>query len=515
MMQATRNIVIVGGGTAGWLSAAYFSRALGFGRKNGTTVTLIEASDEPSIGVGEATVPLICQTMDTLGLDEAEFMRETSATFKLAIRFDDWLHEPSGDERHSYYHAFGVPRTAGFDFMAPYWVLANGESRPPFAKYCMLNAHLCDAYRAPKRPGDPPFRGPLVYAYHFDAGRLADFLKRKCAEVGVIHVVDRVLDVERGDDGLIEALVTEASGRLTGDLFLDCTGFAARLIEGRLGSEFTSFGDMLFCDRAVALQVPHADANQPIPPYTTATARKAGWIWDISLNERRGTGHVYSSAHMDADEAEAILRDYLGGDTGTLEARHIRMRVGYREQQWIGNCISVGLAAGFLEPLESTGIFLIEQALMRIGDLVPPFATTESLHLSARRFNRQMAATFTNIAEFLKLHYCLSRRTDSPFWDENRDPATWPATLRDNLREWQSRTPGLFDFPSFLDPFKAISYQQILLGMDYLPDLGPQRHKYRYADDADAAARQVQEDANKAAAALPDHRALIDQICGS
>lgn len=510
-MSEVKNITIVGGGTAGWLSAAYLAKALGSGVENGANITLIESADIPTIGVGEATVPLIVSTMRFLGLNEAEFMRSVSATFKLAIRFDDWLYEPAKNKRHSYYHAFGIPVGVGEELIAPYWVLDRERSKQNFVDYSMIEGRLCDHYSAPKRTEDADFTGPFPYAYHFDAGQLADYLKAKSKSWGVTHIVDEVTDVEQHDNGNIKQLVTKNNGKLAADLFIDCTGFASVLIEKKLASPWRGMSSVLFCDSAVAIQVPREDESEEIPPFTTSTAKQAGWIWDIGLADRRGTGHVYSSDFMDDDQAENILRQYIGDQAKDLNARKLKMRVGYREQQWVGNCVSIGLSAGFAEPLESTGIFMIELGLARLANLLPN--DSSNMQRAANRFNQHMSLTYESVYDFIKLHYCLSERTDSEFWEKNRSKETWPDTLVDNLEQWKTRAPSLVDFPNIMDPFKPYSYHQILYGMNHFPDLAGLEGRYAKGMEMSRNnANIVNQRSQNALQALPGHRELVNYL---
>ena len=513
--KSLRDIVIVGGGTAGWLTAAYLRSQLGDWRDDKLSITVVDSDQIPAVGVGEATIPSIRQTLAALDVDEREFMRATSATFKLAIRFDGWLNAP-GQKTTSdkYYHAFGKLRSAGAHDFAPFWVLQDQADRKSFAESAFLNPHLCEAMRAAKRPSDPPFGGPLVYAYHFDAQRLAAFLKELCVQRGVHHVNDRVLGAETDDEGGLSRLKLEAGSELNADFFVDCTGFRSRLIGDALGAEFTSVGEALFCDRAVTFQVPHAAPGLPVRPFTLATATKAGWIWDIDLDTRRGFGHVYSSQHMSDETAETVLRSHIGAETSGLEARLIEMRCGYIKTPWIGNCVAVGLSGGFLEPLESTGIYLIEAATSRLASMLPMTRSPRRFAAAARQFNAQMSVIYRTTIDFLKLHYALSRRDDSGFWLQNRDPDTYPASLKDRLLMWHERPPAPADFPLVHEPFKHSSYQQVLYGMETLPEISARASRYRDATAAHAMMEKLATDAASAQSALPDHRAMIDQING-
>ena len=415
MNKTLDTIIILGGGTSGWLSAAYLARRLGTDRPGGVAITLIEASDIPTVGVGEGTFPSLRTTLATIGVDEADFMRETSSAFKQGIRFVDWQIEDT-----QYDHLFNMPRKLGGGIdLSPYWLM-GAAGKTHYAQAVALQSQVCDAARAPKRQTDKPYSGPLNYAYHFDAGRMATYLKRVATSLGVNHVVGKVVDVDRADSGHIASLKLEDGRVQTADLYLDCSGFRGRLIADTLGQVPTAVDDVLFADRALAVQVPTNEAEK-LPSLTIATAQEAGWSWDIALPARkgqpgrRGIGHVYSSRHMDDDRATALLRDYVGTD---IEPRQLSMPTGYQTRPWTGNCIAVGLAGGFLEPLEATGIAMIEAAIRLIADNFP---RDGRLDLAAKRFNRIMTRRYENAVEFIKLHYILSDR-DTPFWSDNRDP---------------------------------------------------------------------------------------------
>ncbi len=510
-MSQVKKILIVGGGTSGWTAANYLSRKLGGNRDGGVEITLVEASDIPTIGVGEATVPPIRTMIAALGLNEADFMKASSATFKLAIKFDNWMKGGSGpgDVAHSYYHTFGAFNQINGELIAPYWVMDRERSGKSYVDYSMIEGGVCAAGKGPKRITDPQFHGPMQYAYHFDAGRLAELLKTHGKNNGVKHLIGKVEDVGIADNGDISYVKTAEQGQLEADLYVDCTGFRARLIEEAMGTEFTSINDVLFCDRAVACQVPYLDQKCAIPPYTTATAHEAGWTWDIPLNDRRGYGYVYSSKYTDKDTAEKLLRAQLGPQGKDIKVSHIKIRTGKRQQQWHRNCVSVGLSAGFIEPLESTGIYLVDISLRWLAEFL---STTDKYELSAKEFNSRMNATYTDIIDFIKLHYAISGRTDTQFWRDNTNRDTWTDTLRDKLDSWQTRVPGVHEFSGFPQVFGLTNHLQILYGMDRVPDLSGQEGRFGLMQMARAQATKYEGAVKGGNAVMPDHRALIDQI---
>ena len=503
-MNPIRHILIVGGGTAGWLTAAFLARTLGTAA-GGVRVTLVESSDIGIIGVGEGTFPSIRGTLNAIGLDEARFIRECDATFKQGVNFVDWSRV---GER--YFHPFNAPsQRPGAPELMPYWLLGEAGERP-FADAVSMQQRVADASRAPKRAGDGDWLGPMNYAYHFDAGKFATLLATHAQSLGVERVIATVDRVEMRGNGGIAAVVTRERGALSADLFVDCSGFRALLIGEALGATRKPLNDVLFVDRALALQVPWPAADTPIPSYTISTAHEAGWTWDIGLHRRRGVGYVYSSRHTNDEQAERVLRQYIGSAAESLTPRFLKLDTGYRETQWIGNCVAVGLSAGFLEPLESSGIGLIETAAYLIGYLFPADGNLEP---AARQFNEHMRGRFERIVDFLKLHYALTRRDDSAFWRDNADPATWTPTLRDRLAQWRSRPPHRLDFIADLEMYPPSSWQYVLYGMGYPTDLSHARAAWPRAAEARQEFAMIEQVAQRAIADLPDHRALVDALC--
>ena len=503
-----RSILIVGGGTAGWLTAAYLAKALALADNRQLSITLLESPDVGIIGVGEGTFPTIRETLRFIGVDEASFIRQTSATFKQGILFTDWLHAPRGGERHRYFHPFEAPFYSEGTSLVPYWLLQDEKSRPSFAEAVTIQDKVAGARRGPKGAEEPDFGGPLNYAYHVDARRLADLLGERARELGVEHVTGHVVKTALDDRGAISHVVTGDGRELSADLYVDCTGFRAELIGQALGSPFKSVRDRLFTDRAVSCKVAYENPDAPIESYTLATAHEAGWTWDIGLAGARGIGCVYSSDHIADDRALAILRDYVGPQFDESAVRQIGFEAGYRERQWVSNCVSIGLSAGFLEPLEATGLVLIEAAVGMLAELFPHHGPVDA---PARRFNELMSARFENIVKFLKLHYCLSQRGE-PFWQDNTDPKTIPEALQELLEQWRYRPPGRFDFILDVESFAFFNYQYILYGMGFKTDLSAGRSDFPKVAEAEKLFKRIRAFADKAAHDLPAHRALIDQI---
>lgn len=455
-------IVIVGGGTAGWLTAAFLQNQLPHTINRPVAITVIEAEDIPTVGVGEATIPSIRQTLAACGIEEHVFLKSCAATFKQGIEFINWRDDPQITGANSYFHPFGDQvMVAGRDATWQ-WLQLPKDQRGPYADQFSVQAEISKSGRTPKSFTDKPYDGALAYAYHLDAGKLAQFLKAFCKQRGVRHLVQRVVDVERSGDA-IAAFRLDSDERITANLFIDCTGFAARLVNSDKQNRFNNLSGTLFVDRAVVTRVENESLTD-ILGYTKSTAQTAGWIWDIALQDRRGVGHVYSSRHIDDDAARGDLATYVGKPVEELDSRKLEMRIGYHDLQWRGNTVAVGLSSGFLEPLESTGIYLIEMANWAMLEFIPRFLAGAS---PQDHYNRILHNHYDNIADFLKLHYCLSNRRDSVFWRDNCDPATIPKSLRDRLEAWQASVPSIYDFDRTTQCFSATNYKFVLYGMGW------------------------------------------------
>ena len=511
-MGVLRKILIVGGGTAGWLTACYLARTLNVMAANSIQVELVESADIGILGVGEGTFPSIRGTLAAIGLDEATFVRGATATFKQGIKFVDWVRPPGTPGRDHYFHPFSLPSQRGDSpELLPYWLLGAAPGSA-FAEAVTLQKRVADAARGPKRPSDQDYQGRLNYAYHFDAVRFAGVLAEHGRSLGVQHRIATVERVELADDGAIARVITREAGALTADLYIDCSGFRAALIGNALGSPFRSAKHALFTDRAVAIQVPYAQPDAPIASYTISTAHEAGWTWDIGLQARRGICYVYSSQHSDEARAEAVLRNYICAGADGLNSRLLKFEAGFRPEQWRGNCVAVGLSAGFVEPLESTGIGLIEMAAYLIAHLLPADGDMTRV---AKHYNAVMSTRFERIFDFVKMHYALSQRRDSSFWTDNVDAASIPGTLADQLTMWRSRPPHRLDFVTDVEMFLPASWQFILYGMEFKTDLEPMRALYPRIDVARREFEMIRALGGHAAADLPDHRALVEQVCAN
>jgi tryptophan halogenase len=462
-MQTVRSVVIVGGGTAGWLTAGIIAaRHQARMKAGGLSVTLIESPDIRIIGVGEGTWPTMRATLERMGVSETELFRQCDASFKQGGKFAGWT---TGAADDAYYHPLMVPQGFSQVNLVPHWLRA-GQGRS-FCDFVTPQGRLCDEGLAPKTITHAEFKGSANYAYHLDAGRFAPFLARHCVDkLGVRHVLAAVVQINQHESGDIESVLTKQAGEIFGDLFIDCSGFSALLIGKTLGVGFKECGDVLFCDTALAVQVPFAAPDAPMASQTISTAQEAGWTWDICLPSRRGVGYVYSSRHQSEEAARATLLRYIGAEHRELPVRKIPIRAGHRETFWKRNCVAVGLASGFLEPLESSAIVLVELSAKLLAEQMP--ACREVMDIVAKRFNELTRYRFGRIVDFLKLHYVLTKRTDTAFWRDNVDPATVPERLRDLLTLWKYRSPWFFDeFDRLEEVFPAASYQYVLYGMGF------------------------------------------------
>jgi tryptophan halogenase len=483
-----QSILVVGGGSAGWITAnllnAHIRRA---GRP--TTVTLVESPDIPTIGVGEATVPTIRRTLSDIGLPEQDLLVSAEATFKTLIRFRDW------NPGESYDHPFDRRQRPHTDAAVRGWTAQNGQA---FDRAFSALTQLADFNIAPKSPHTPQYRGNFPYAYHLDAIKLAKRLSEFGQARGIRHKLANITDVKVSPEEQISSLETDQGETLTADLYVDCTGFRSALLGKALDVPMKSYAKYLLCDRAVTMRVPY-EVYRPerILTYTLATAREAGWQWDINLQSRRGIGYVYSSQFLSDDAAEAALRRYEGPHSDTLEARHIKFTSGKREMSWKGNCVAVGLSDGFLEPLESSGLYFIEFAALAIASMLEDYAAAPEA--TVRYYNRISNELFQEILGFINLHYVTSKRRDTPFWQAATADEAILDDLRDRLELWKRRSPTQFDFPGADRLFAQDSYEFILHGMKYVE--GPAGTAVLPPDLSGVVAKSRSE--------LPEHEAFL------
>ena len=449
-----RKVVIAGGGTAGWMTAAALSR---FCQRAGIAVTLVESEAMGTVGVGEATIPPIGTFNQRLGIDEDAFVKATQATYKLGIEFVGW--DLPGER---YFHPFG---TYGFDLEGiefhHFWTRLRQSGDCHGLDEYSLNALASYAGKFIRpEPGHGPVIGKLAYAFHFDAALYAAFLRKLAEDAGTQRVEGRIESVEQDSEtGLLTALVLEGDRRVEGDLFVDCTGFRALLAEGTYRAGFEDWSHWLPANRAVAVACEREGAPEP---YTRSTARKAGWQWRIPLQHRTGNGHVYCDEFMNAEEAERLLLSSLEGKA-ISSPNHLRFQTGHRRNFWSGNCVAIGLAAGFLEPLESTSIHLIQSGIAKLVSLFP---SMRDAPVEQQEYNRLMRDDFTHVRDFLILHYKANRRIGEPLWDHVRNMAI-PDSLQRRIA--LLRTSGRF-FKYDAELFDLTSWLAVAQGQGWGPE---------------------------------------------
>jgi flavin-dependent dehydrogenase len=449
-------------------------------------------------------------TLQRIGLSETDFIRECSASFKQGTWFRDWK-TGNGD---SYSHPFTVPVNYAEINLAPHWLALTDA--PPFADAVTPQTALFADCLAPKQITTPEYAFMVNYAYHLDAGEFAELLRRHCTEqLGVTHIKANVSQVNSAENGDIRSVTTDSAGEIAGDLFIDCTGARSLLLGEHYKVPFESQQAYLFNDTALAAQVPYTEDDQAIQSCTWSTAQTAGWIWDIGLPTRRGTGHVYSSAHISEDEATAQLLTYIKGVAGEKAAasvvpRKIGFQPGHRREFWHRNCVAIGMSSGFIEPLEASALVMIELAAGMIAEQLPP--TRGVMDTVAKRYNQKFLRHWDQIIEFLKLHYVLSTRDDSPYWRDNHAATSIPEKLSEQLLLWRYRSPWHQDAEAVDDLFPTASYQYILYGMGF--ETVP-RHTRSYQQRQRQASELFQQNAARAAQlqqALPGNRELLNKV---
>lgn len=448
-----RDLVIVGGGTAGWMMAAAAARMLNDGQRR---ITLIESDAIGTVGVGEATIPPILGFNQILGIDEAEFVRETKATYKLGIEFRDW-----GRAGDRYVHPFGA-KGRDFDGIDFHQVWLKFRDAPGVGgiEHYWMSAVAAHAARFAHPASDPRHpQSQLSYAYHFDAGLYAAYLRKRAEAGGVMRVEGRIANVLRdGETGDVRHVTLDDGRKIAGQLFVDCSGFRSLLLGQAMGVDFIDWSHWLPCDRAIAVPTERTD---PLIPLTRSTARPAGWQWRIPLQHRTGNGHVYSSAFMDDDAAEALLLANLDA-APTDTPRRLSFRTGRRARMWEGNVVALGLAGGFLEPLESTSIHLIQSGIQKLLALFPDSGFSD---VERAEYNRLMNAQFDAVRDFVILHYKATERAGDPFWDHVRTMEI-PDSLAAKIALFREKG-RLFRYDD--DLFSVPSWVAVLIGQHVMP----------------------------------------------
>ncbi len=460
-----KNIVIVGGGSAGWMSATYLNSVLNRDKKN-VSITLIEDSNTPSIGVGEATVHTIRDFLKICEISEPELIASTNATFKLGIEFIGWC-KPENGIKHSYFHPFENPTLTNGWNIGDFWALNKHENGVSYAKSVSVSPHLCDQNLSPKLNSSNDYESPIPYAYHLDAIKLAQFLKSKCIDRGINYIDANVSKINKDKEDNISSVVANGI-TLTGDFFIDCTGFKSIMTKGTYNSQWHSYEKSLLCNRAVALQTP-LKKGQALKPFTKSTALANGWAWEINLANRVGNGYVYSDQFIDEQQAETELLAHLNlPSSNEHKFNHIKMTPGRVDKHWNKNCLSIGLSGGFIEPLESTGIYLIELSLKYFIDHFPVKNTSQAIIDS---YNTNLNDVYDELKDFIVLHYCITDRDDTAFWRAAQKTSDNETSLQKLIEKFKNKTPKATDFTGSKVLFNAYNYQFILFGMDKVPDL--------------------------------------------
>ncbi len=489
-----RRVLIIGGGTAGWMTAAALSNGL---QGLELDIQLVESETIGTVGVGESTIPHIRYFNASLGIDESDFVRRTRATYKLAIEFRDW--NRIGDR---YMHPFGAFGTPGSEIgFHHHWTRVGGAHRAG-----PLDAFSLPIAMARRNRFAPPATDPssplstYSYAYQFDAGLYARYLREYAETRGVTRTEGRIREIElQQESGFAEAVILDDGRRIAADFFIDCSGFRGLVIEQAMQAGYDDWSHWLPCDRAIAL--PSASTDE-FPPYTRATALEAGWAWRIPLQHRVGNGHVYASAFMDDSRAEALLREQLEGEP-LAQPNRLRFLAGKRRQQWVRNCVSIGLSSGFLEPLESTSIHLIQAAIGNLLDLFPTGAWDPA---DTAEFNRIMDVEYTRVRDFLILHYKATSRTDTEFWVYCRNMDI-PDSLASKIELFRERgIVAAYEHGVFLEP----SWVAVMIGQGILPERTDPRCLAYPDDRALAAMAGLRSDLAARAESMPRHTAVLD-----
>ena len=495
-------LVIVGGGSAGWMTAAAVARMI----SAGVSVTLVESDDIGTVGVGEATIPPLVDFNTALGIEENEFVAATQGTFKLGIEFADW-----GRIGDRYIHPFGKfgKQTLGLSFHQ-FWLRMRllGDAAPDPGSFGDFAIAIAAAER--RRFGRPvpnpeAVLSTLAYAYHFDAGLYAAFLRRRAEAQGVVRIEGKITRAEQDSEtGHIAAVQLADGRRIAGDFFVDCSGFRSLLLGETLGVPYRSWQHWLPCDRAIA--VPCASAGPPVP-YTRSTAETAGWRWRIPLQHRVGNGHVFSSAHIDEDVARDRLLAELDAPP-LADPRTLRFTAGRRERLWEKNCVAIGLSAGFVEPLESTSIHLIQQGIFRLMALFPDSGFSP---VEIDEYNRWLITEYEHIRDFIILHYHATARDDSDFWNHCRTMEI-PDSLAGRIELWRGKGRIL---PHYNSLFFEDSWVAVLLGQNIMPrSCDPLTAMLPVANTAQFLS-QMRDIISRTADAMPRHEDYIAQHCAA
>jgi len=459
MGRPLRSITIVGGGTAGWLAAVFLNRfCRSKDAKHRLEITLIESPTIPIVGVGEASLPGMVVLLNQLGVSESEFLKATDATFKVAAHFINWNHDDKG-KPVEFLNILNAPSAIDGRQLAEYFVTfdparADADAGLAYARTFSPVVEIVRGNLAPRRPGAPEFSGEVGYTYHFDATKVAGFLKDVATSRGVKHVLDDVDAVNLDERGFVKSLNLRRQGEHAIDLVIDCTGFRGSILQQALGEPFEPYGDYLLNDRAAVVQIPHKDPRI-IAPTTRATGFSAGWNFNIPLTTRVGTGYIFSSKFISDDQAAEELVAFYGDQAKGHEPRIIPMRTGRVRNAWVKNCVALGLSSGFIEPLEATAIFITDLGVRWLHHYLPTQDFEPEL---AAAYNRQISRVFEEVRDFVQLHYHLNNRQDTAYWKAAREMPL-SDRLQENLELWRRVVPEGLDLESaylFSNPVYAL-----------------------------------------------------------
>jgi 2-polyprenyl-6-methoxyphenol hydroxylase-like FAD-dependent oxidoreductase len=467
-MKDQQSFIILGGGTAGWMAANLLAKSFNspahLQQHSPVKVSLIEAPDIATVGVGEGSTPQLRSLFDYLEIPESLWMPKCNATYKAGISFKGWSDKKGFED---YFHPFPAKtdRDTAQAFVYNAYLRRHGYDVDAHPNHYFLPAFLAAQQRGPIPSDNFPF--PVSYGYHFDSYLMGDVLRDNALALGVEHIQAKIEQVHQTDKGDISHLIDEQGQHYSADFFIDCSGFAGVLIEKALNVPFNSFANNLFNDSAVV--IPTTAGSEP-RPYTTATALKAGWAWDIPLINRTGNGYVYSSAYTDKDEAEHELRAHLDQLDSEVEARHLRMRVGQREQHWAKNCLAVGLSQGFIEPLEATALHLAQDTLQNFIESVINRRTSSADQVA---FNKKIYARFEGVRDYIVCHYKMSSRNDTDYWRDSSANSDFSESLASVLNAWHTGE----DLSIEIDRLKigqyysVISWHCLLAGYGQFPSI--------------------------------------------
>lgn len=462
-LKISKNIVILGGGTAGWISA---NAMIDSWADKGAEITLIESPDIGTVGVGEGSTPQLKVFFDKIGVDEAEWMPRCKATYKNGISFANWSTRP-GFERYFHPFATQIDKHTATAFFFNTYARRQGADVHAHPDRFFLSAKLAENRQGPKPNENFPFL--VEYGYHFDAHLVGEFLKERALARGVKHIQAKVLEVNQASDGAIASLYTDAGEDIPGDFFIDCSGFRGALIQGALQVPFQSYSENLFNDSAVVLPT---DQEANIGSQTVSTAMKYGWAWEIPLTHRIGNGYVYSSSFCSSDDAETELRTALGLLDSDVEARHLKMKVGRVENHWHKNCLAVGLSQGFIEPLEATALNLVCNT---VYDFIETLEAGDFSDEGRDAFNARANLGFEKVRDYIVAHYIMNSRDDTDYWRQNGAQKNVPERLQQILQIWKqgkglSQEMERLQIPS---SYTATSWSCLLAGYGFYPEMRP------------------------------------------